>query len=61
MALALNGILYDTALRMVPSATPIYWAVRLVTSHIVFLAWSYPLWRRVFAARPPIRPAEQLS
>ena len=53
IALALNGVLYDTVLRAVPGAAHIYWAVRLVTSHAVFLAWSYPLWRKVFATRHP--------
>ena len=48
VALALNGILYDTTLRLFPHAAHAYWAVRLVTSHVVFLVWSYPLWRRVF-------------
>jgi hypothetical protein len=28
-----------------------YWAVRLATTHAVFLFWSYPLWRKVFTAR----------
>jgi putative flippase GtrA len=51
IALALNGVLYDTVLRTVPNAAHAYWAVRLVTSHVVFLCWSYPLWRRVFAVR----------
>jgi putative flippase GtrA len=51
VALALNGLLYDFVLRVAPEATHAYWAVRLVTSHVVFLAWSYPLWRRVFAVR----------
>jgi putative flippase GtrA len=49
VALALNGLLYDTVLRLVPGARAAYWLVRLVTSHAVFLGWSYPLWRRVFA------------
>lgn len=49
VALALNGVLYDVVLRSFPVAAHAYWAVRLVTSHVVFLAWSYPLWRRVFA------------
>jgi putative flippase GtrA len=53
VALALNGVLYDTILRVVPGAAHAYWAVRLVTSHAVFLGWSYPLWRRVFAVRQP--------
>lgn len=48
-ALAANGVLFDVVMRLLP---PQYaWAyvpVRLVTSHLVFLAWSYPLWRLVF-------------
>jgi putative flippase GtrA len=51
IALALNGFLYDLVLRTVPGATHAYWLVRLATSHAVFLCWSYPLWRRVFAVR----------
>jgi putative flippase GtrA len=53
IALALNGVLYDTTLRAIPGAAHGYWAVRLVTSHVVFLAWSYPLWRKVFATPGP--------
>ncbi|MGD0524319.1 MAG: GtrA family protein [Polyangiaceae bacterium] len=53
VALALNGFLYDLVLRTVPEASHLYWAVRLVTSHVVFLAWSYPLWRKVFRVPPP--------
>jgi putative flippase GtrA len=49
--LGYGGLLYDTALRLLPAVRPLYWAVRLVTSHVVFLTWSYPLWRRVFATR----------
>jgi putative flippase GtrA len=48
-ALAANGVLFDVAMRLLPHG--LAWAyvpVRLVTSHIVFLAWSYPLWRLVF-------------
>jgi hypothetical protein len=36
-------------LRLFPLTADAYWVVRLVTSHVVFLCWSYPLWRRVFA------------
>lgn len=53
IALALNGALYDAALRAVPAAGHGYWAVRLVTSHLVFVCWSYPLWRRVFSVSRP--------
>ncbi len=52
VALALNGLLYDTVLRLVPGARALYWLVRLATSHAVFLGWSYPLWGRVFRVRP---------
>jgi putative flippase GtrA len=55
-ALAANGILFDVGMRLLP--VNLAWAyvpVRLVTSHVVFLLWSYPLWRLVF--RVP-RPAQ---
>jgi putative flippase GtrA len=52
VALLLSGALYDLVLRSVPVMAHVYWAVRLVTSHVVFLAWSFPLWRRVFAVAP---------
>jgi len=48
-ALAANGVLFDVVMRLLPAH--LAWAyvpVRLVTSHVVFLAWSYPLWRLVF-------------
>lgn len=47
-ALALNGLLYDGVLRAFPAAAPLYLGVRIVTSHLVFLGFSYPLWRRIF-------------
>jgi putative flippase GtrA len=50
IALALNGALYDFVLRTCPGTAHAYGWVRLATSHLVFLAWSYPLWRRVFVA-----------
>lgn len=50
-ALAANALLYDTVLRTWPDARHAYWLVRLATSHVVFLAWSYPLWRRVFTTQ----------
>jgi putative flippase GtrA len=48
VALTLNGLAYDAVLRSVPHAAGAYWAVRLATSHLVFLVWSYPMWSRVF-------------
>ncbi len=56
VALALNGWLFETALRLFPHATNAYWALRLATSHMVFLLWSYPLWCVVFRSRDA-RPA----
>ncbi|MEO8877846.1 MAG: GtrA family protein [Polyangiaceae bacterium] len=56
VALALNGILYDVFLRAVPGAAHLYWLVRLATSNVVFLCWSYPLWRRVFRVEPQPAP-----
>jgi len=55
-ALVMNGLLYDLALRVIPNAPHAYVLVRICTSHIVFLCWSYPLWRRVFTtpARAPV-------
>ncbi len=55
VALILNGLAYDIVLRSAPVTANAYWAVRLVTSHLVFLCWSFPLWRRVFAT--PFAPA----
>lgn len=52
VALALNGLLYDASLALIPGARGAYWLVRLATSHLVFLCWSYPLWRKVFRVRP---------
>jgi putative flippase GtrA len=48
VALVLNGALYDATLVLFPETRAAFWVVRLVTSHVVFLCWSYPLWRRVF-------------
>ncbi len=54
--LAANGVLFAIAMKLLPHG--LAWAyvpVRLVISHLVFLGWSYPMWRFVF--RVP-RPAE---
>ena len=53
VALVLNGLLYELVLRALPASADWYWLVRLATSNAVFLAWSYPLWRRVFRVPPP--------
>lgn len=53
IALAMNGVLYDFVLRAFPGTRAAYAVVRLVTSHLVFLGWSYPLWSRVFRVVTP--------
>lgn len=56
VALALNGVLFDLAMQLpfvAPHAAAWVIPVRLVTSHVVFLAWSYPLWRLVFKVPRP--------
>jgi putative flippase GtrA len=50
IALVLNGLSYELVLRFVSGAARYFWLVRLFTSNFVFLAWSYPLWKRVFRA-----------
>lgn len=48
VALALNGVLYDVAVRALhPTATGVF-LVRLATQNAVFLLWSFPVWRHVF-------------
>ena len=61
VALALNGWLFEMALRLFPHATHAYWALRLATSHIVFLLWSYPLWCVVFKSASPARSPRRIG
>jgi putative flippase GtrA len=49
----LTGVLYDFALRRVPSFNSAYVLVRLVTSNIVWLGFSFPLWHFVFRRTTP--------
>lgn len=50
-ALALNAALYDLVVRRVPGAAAACVLVRLVTSHLVFVLYSYPAWHWVFGER----------
>lgn len=50
VTLALNGMLYDLAARTMHPAPAAAIAIRLVTQNMVFLAWSFPIWRLVFRA-----------
>ncbi len=47
----LTGFLYDSALRLVPSLAAYYVVVRLVTTNLVWLGYSFPLWHLVFRDR----------
>ena len=49
--LVLTGFLYDSALRLVPSLVAHYVVVRLVTTNLVWLGYSFPLWHVVFRDR----------
>ncbi len=54
VALVLNGVLYAAAIHAAGArASHLFWAIRLATSHVVFLGWSYPLWRHVFRVPQP--------
>ena len=56
--LVLTGFLYDSVLRLVPSLTAHYVLVRLVTTNLVWLGYSFPLWHVVFRARETPRQGE---
>lgn len=47
----LTAALYDAALAFVPGAKSWYVATRLVVTNLVWLGYSFPLWRWVFRAR----------
>jgi putative flippase GtrA len=51
LALLFNGFLYDHAMRAF--SPHLFVLVRLVTSNVVFLFWSYPMWHFVFQRREP--------
>ncbi|HWL87372.1 MAG TPA: hypothetical protein VNO21_16320, partial [Polyangiaceae bacterium] len=51
VGLAINALLYDAVLRLVPGAASLYVAARLVTTNIVWLGYSFPVWHLVFRAR----------
>jgi putative flippase GtrA len=52
IALALNGVLFDAAIRGLHPGHVGVLVVRLATQNLVFLGFSFPLWRKVF--RPAI-------
>lgn len=60
ITLLLNAVLFDVALRFAGAYVP-YWALRLLIGNAVYLAWSYPMLRRVFAIRPAREEASDRS
>jgi putative flippase GtrA len=48
VTLALNGVLYDAVVRALHPSPWIAIIARLVVQNLVFLAWSFPVWRLVF-------------
>ena len=55
VALALNAALYHTVATWTALTPSTAVAARVVTTHLVFLLWSYQAWKRVF--RPTDDPA----
>jgi putative flippase GtrA len=53
VALALNGLLYDAVVRTMHPHAMGAMIVRLITTHLVFVAFSYPIWRKVFRDPAP--------
>jgi putative flippase GtrA len=56
VALALNGVLYDLVAQRFTLGTATAVLARAITTSLVFLLWSYPVWKRVFAT--PGAPAK---
>jgi len=50
VALALNAALYHGVASLFPLVPATAVLARAVTTNLVFLLWSYPVWKRVFAA-----------
>lgn len=48
VTLALNGVLYDAVVRALQPSPPAAMIARLIVQNVVFLAWSFPVWRLVF-------------
>jgi putative flippase GtrA len=56
--LALNAIVFDVAIRALGAHVP-YWALRMAASNVVYLAWSFPMLRRVFRVDAVPAPRRQ--
>ena len=49
ITIGLNAIVFELAMRAL-GPTPFYWVVRLAVSNVIYLAWSFPMLSRIFAA-----------
>lgn len=49
---ALTAGLYELAMRALPEGHGVFVVARIVTTNVVWLAYSYPLWHFVFRASP---------
>lgn len=52
VTLTLNAVLFDLAIRGLGAHAP-FWLLRLVVSNVVYLGWSFPMFRRVFRPTSP--------
>lgn len=48
----LGGVLFDVIMRFAPGFTASFVVVRLVTSNVVWVGFSFPLWHFVFRPTP---------
>jgi putative flippase GtrA len=55
VTLLLNAVVFDVVFRLAGAHAP-YWALRLVVGNAVYLTWSFPMLRRVFA-EASVRPS----
>jgi putative flippase GtrA len=53
VALGLNAALYHGVASLFPLVPATAVLARAITTNLVFLLWSYPVWKRVFAAHAP--------
>jgi putative flippase GtrA len=50
--LVLTAVFYDGVMRLVPERHGLFLVARIVTTNVVWLAYSFPMWHFVFQ-RPP--------
>lgn len=53
VTLLLNGALYHAVATLLPLSTAEAVVARAITTNLVFVLWSYPVWKRVFSAPRP--------